>query len=186
MSTRRLPILLLIVFSAVTVQAADRPNSALEVGASAVPFLVRDCTGPAAGKRLCYMCRYGTRPVVTIFARQIDETAAKFVKLIDNSVKEHGARRLAAFVVLVDTDTSVAEKKLKALAAEQRISQTPLTIFNDQSSKLITDYGLSDDVPFTVMLWRGARLEASHRWGDGQRKADFHRRIAMDLARILE
>jgi hypothetical protein len=158
----------------------------LAVGDPATEFLVRDCTGPAAGKRLCYMCRYGTRPIVAVFARQVDANTAALVKRIDNAVKENRAERLAAFVVLIDNDTSAAETKLKALAAKQMISDTPLTIFNDKKSKLAVDYKLADDSPLTVMLWRGAKFHASYRWHQSKSQPKLAREFESDLARILE
>ncbi|MFP6692680.1 MAG: hypothetical protein VB875_06670 [Pirellulales bacterium] len=157
-----------------------------QVGDPAVEFLVRDCTGPASGKRLCYMCRYGTRPIVAVFTRQIDAKTADLVKRIDNVVKEKRTARLAAFVVLIDADTATAESKLKALATKRKISETPLTIFNDKTSKLNLDYGLADDAPLTVMLWRRAKFHSSHVWDQAQPSPELLRKFASDLAEILE
>ena len=51
--------------------AAEKVQSGLEKGASVPPFYVKDVTGPAKdGEELCYRCRYGNQPVVTIFARK--------------------------------------------------------------------------------------------------------------------
>ena len=65
----------LFVFAALVVAsfglaiAAEKVQSGLEKGASVPPFYVKDVTGPAKdGDELCYRCRFGGQPVVTIFA----------------------------------------------------------------------------------------------------------------------
>ena len=47
-------------------------KSGLQQGDYPFAYYVCDVTGPAAGQRLCYRCNYGTRPVVNIFARKVD------------------------------------------------------------------------------------------------------------------
>jgi hypothetical protein len=37
----------------------------LEVGSRVAAFYVTDVTGPAAGEKLCYRCKFGDRPTVT-------------------------------------------------------------------------------------------------------------------------
>ncbi len=178
-------MLLTAIVSAAMAQADDdavvRP---LSVGDAAMPFLVRDCTGPAAGKRLCYMCRYGARPTVAVFIRDCSGTSDSIVKLIDTAVRDHRQRRLAAFVVLLAKDTESAEQQLKALAASAEISETPLTIFSDAPNKLDA-YGLGQDSPLTVMLWRGGRLRSLHQVAENSPRGATRQAIEQDLQKIL-
>ena len=48
------PSLALLALSAGTMVAGAEVKSGLEVGQEAGPFQVKDCTGPAKGKSLCY------------------------------------------------------------------------------------------------------------------------------------
>lgn len=152
--------------------AEDRPRDSLEnaIGEPAEPFLVKDCTGPAAGKTLCYYCRYGNRPVVGVFVRKLNEDVVRLIERIDRSVEEHRDQRLAAFVVLVADDTPAVEHDLKQLAEKSRLRHTPLTIFRDQPEKLRDVYRISETTPATVLMWKQgkftvqqatAKLEAS-------------------------
>ena len=48
------PAVVLVAMSINAVAAAGDLKSGLEVGQRAGSFLVKDCTGPSAGKSLCY------------------------------------------------------------------------------------------------------------------------------------
>jgi hypothetical protein len=122
------------------------------------PFDVKDCTGPAAGKTLCYYCRYELRPVVCIFTRGLDEPTRKLIAAVDEAVERHRAERMAAFVVLLGDDTGAAERGLRQLAQDQRISRTPLTIYRDTREKLVEGLGVSPEAALTVRTWRGGRI----------------------------
>ena len=45
--------------------------------------------GVEDGKRRCYRCRMGSRPVVMIFARTADQSLAKLVNELEGEIKEH-------------------------------------------------------------------------------------------------
>jgi hypothetical protein len=146
---------------------ADEPpaTAALE------PFNVKDCTGPAAGKTLCYYCRYELRPVVCVFVERIDEHVGELVASVDAAVARNKAQRLAAFVVYLGGDTETAERELRALAAARKITNTPLTIYRDTPEKLSVGLGVSREAPLTIRYWRegtivGEELHRSTRLGD--------------------
>ena len=94
------------------VNAADI-ESGLKVGDFAGAYYVSDVTGPAAGEKLCYRCRYGNRPVVNIFTRKMDENVTKLVKQIDEVVGRNRDNGLAAFVVVLSDDPGAQETPLK-------------------------------------------------------------------------
>ena len=67
--------ILVVAASAVSISAAEL-ESGLQIGDRPAAFYVTDVTGPSAGEKLCYRCQYSTRPVVSIFARGIDDSEA--------------------------------------------------------------------------------------------------------------
>ena len=138
--------------------AAEEISSGLKVGERPEQFLVKDCTGPAAGKTLCYYCRYGHRPVVAVFVREFNDQLAPLVRRIDQMVQQHRSERLAALVVLVADDTKATEEGLKDFARRHRIKYTPLTIYRDQQTKLRDTLKLSSQAPVTLMMWRGGEV----------------------------
>lgn len=147
---------------------AETPLSGLKVGELPTPFDVKDCTGPAAGKTLCYYCRYGQRPVISVFTRQMSEQVIELVKQIDAAVDKHRSKRMAAFVVLVGKDGFATEKQLKSLAEQHEITHTPLTIYRDTKAVLKENYRISPDAEVSVMMWNKGTVKASFSFADGR------------------
>ena len=140
------------------------------------PFNVRDCTGPAAGKSLCYFCRYGARPVVCVFAREIDGETAKLIARIDALVGDRRDRRWAAFVVLLAEDTRPNEQHLKKLAAQHKLRHTPLTIYRDTDQKLQNNLRVPPDAHILIRWWRQGKAVGEREFG-GRLDAASARRI---------
>lgn len=72
------------------------------------------------------------------------------VKAIDKFVADHKDDRMAAFVVLLDENTEANQKKLEAIAEEQRVT-IPLTIAM-AGKKGPGGYELNPEVPITVLV----------------------------------
>src|ERR1700693_267652 len=70
------------VSPATRVNAAEI-TSGLKPGDAPAAFQVQDATGPAAGTKLCYRCRYGSNPVVAVFTHKIDDKVTSLVKKVD-------------------------------------------------------------------------------------------------------
>ncbi|MCA9084205.1 MAG: hypothetical protein KDA81_09130, partial [Planctomycetaceae bacterium] len=96
-------VVVCVAMSAVSVNAADI-KSGLQIGEYPGAYYVADVTGPSAGEKLCYRCKYGARPVVNIFARSMDANVTKLVKEIDQVVGKHQDTKMAAFVVILSDD----------------------------------------------------------------------------------
>ncbi len=186
MPLRRLVVLLLLAVFATVASAAEEIQSGLQVGERPGQFNVKDCTGPAAGKTLCYYCRYGRRPVIGVFTRQINADVGRLVQQIDEALAENRDKRLAAFVVYVTDEGFAGERRLKKLADEYRIRRTPLTIYHDRSSKLTEEYRLADDAALTLMMWVDVEVKANHAFREAKLNSDDIRRIVADAAKILE
>lgn len=69
--------------------SASGEEPGLVVGDPVEQFLVKDCTGPAMGKTLCYYCRYGNRPVVGLFVRELSDEVADLVVRLDRAVDDN-------------------------------------------------------------------------------------------------
>lgn len=138
---------------------AAQVKSGLEPGSYVAPFFVRDITGPAKGESLCYRCRYGGRPVVTIFARDVDENLANLVKQVDKQIEKNKDKQLSAFVVLLTDDPDAAAPKLKTLAEKAKVKHVPLTLFDGQTGP--EDYKIAKDAQLNVMMWVGGQVKVN-------------------------
>ena len=166
-----------------TASAADI-TSGLEIGDFPKAFNVTDITGPAAGNgQLCYRCRYGAQPVVTIFTRKMDENVAKLVKEIDTVVGKNREGRMAAFVVLLTDDPNAEESHLKNVAEAQGIQHTPLTVFDNSAGP--SSYRLSKDADVTVLMWVDDEVKVNHALKLADVNTKTIGQIAGDTSRIL-
>jgi len=174
-----------LVVMALTVFAhAGEVESGLQIGDYAQAFYVTDVTGPSAGEELCYRCRYSARPVISIFARGIDDDVRKLVKGIDGLVGQHKDEQLAAFVVLLTDRPLDQEAKLKAAAKDSGIVNTPLTTYKDMEGP--HKYRIHKDADVTVMMWVEGEVKVNHVFTKGKLSANAIRQVVADTSKILE
>jgi len=169
---------------ATSVNAAD-VKSGLDVGEFPKAYYVTDVTGPAAGSgKLCYRCKYGSQPVVNIFARKMDKNLAQLIKEIDQVVaKNKEDHRMAAFVVMLTDEPDAAEGSLKKVATDSGILHTPLTVFDNSVGP--NNYKISADADVTVMMWVDSEVKVNHAMKLTDLNADSIKKIAGDTAKIL-
>jgi hypothetical protein len=159
-------------------------NSGLKPGDAPAAFQVQDVTGPAAGTKLCYRCRYGGNPVVAVFTHKIDDKVASLVKKVDAEVAKNKDKKMKAFVVLLTDDPDHAEPKLKALAEKNNIENVPLTIFDGPMGPL--DYKLSDKADVTVLMWVKSDVKVNRAFAPGQLDTASISAIVKDTSKILD
>ena len=150
-----------LVAAAVTVAVMSSGALAggLEVGSPVGAFYVKDVTGPAAGtaqEKLCYRCRYGNRPVVSIFTRDVDKGVGELISKVDGVVTKNSSKDMAAFVVLLTDEPESKEADLKSLAKSKKIEKTPLTTFDGVVGP--SSYKIAQDAEVTVMMWVDGKL----------------------------
>jgi hypothetical protein len=155
-----IPVLALFAAAAVGTAVAEDVKSGLKDGDFVAAFNVYDCTGDKKGESLCYRCRYGGRPVVSIFARKIDENLTKLIQEVDKTVGEGKDDQMAGFVVLLTDDPDAAEKELVSLAEKHKIKNIPLTTFDGEAGP--PDYKLSKDAAVTVLMWNESKVKSNH------------------------
>ncbi|MCA9090121.1 MAG: hypothetical protein KDA90_15980 [Planctomycetaceae bacterium] len=131
----------------------------LETGSNVGAFYVKDVTGPAAGEKLCYRCRYGGRPVVSIFTRKVDDNVASLIKQVDGTVGQNAEKKMAAFVVVLTDNPEGQEGALKSVATSKGIQNTPLTTFDGEAGP--PSYKIAQDSEVTVMMWVNGKLQVN-------------------------
>jgi len=179
------PSFALVLASVVVLSAAEKSSeiqSGLELGSFAPAFDVLDITGPKKGTELCYRCRYGSRPVVNIFAREITPELTELIKNVDKQVDANKDKRMAAFVVFLSEDGEAAEPKIKELADKNKI-KIPLTLI--KNTKGPDNYNISEDADVTVMMWVDSEVKVNHAFGKGKLKKETVKEIAADTKKIL-
>lgn len=175
-------LVMMVVGAAYVAQAEDA--ECLEVGSSVGAFYVSDVTGPAAGEKLCYRCRYGDAPVVTIFAREVNEELGQLIQQVDETVGANGEAGMHAFVVLLTDDPEGQEEALRNLQEEYSIEHTPLTTFDGTAGP--ENYLIQADADVTVMMWVGGTLTVNDTLENGSIDEEAVAGVVEQTETILE
>lgn len=162
---------------------AGDAESGLKVGENPAPFEVKDATGPAAGESLCYRCRYGKSPVVSIFTRKMDDHVAGLIKQVDAEIAKNEGKKMKAFVVLLTDDPDAAEPMLKDVAKNNQIKHVPLTIFDGPAGP--PDYQLSKEAEVTVMMWVKDGVKVNETFAANKLDEKTVKAIVKETAKIL-
>ena len=186
---------LIIAFSALalplagTVSADDTKaktplKSGLQVGEIIGTFDVEDVTGPARGREICYACRYGSRPVVNIFVREITDEVATLITKLDKQIEKNQEKQLKAFVVLLSEDPKADEELLIRVTRKHRIRNVPLTLFDGEIGP--PKCRISDKAAVTVMLWHDSEVKANHAFAKGKLDRKSIEAVVKSTAKILK
>jgi hypothetical protein len=172
------------IMSSASMVGAAELESGLQVGDSPGAFNVTDVTGPSAGKKLCYRCQYTDQPVVSIFARSMDDNVQKLVKQIDDVVGKHYAdERMAAFVVVLSDKPKELKESLVATAKEQKLTHTPLTTYSTAGGP--RKYRIHEDADVTVIMWVDSDVKSNLSFAKGKLNADAIKQVVAATAKIL-
>ena len=121
--------------------------------------------------------------MVSIFAREITDDLAGLVKKIDEVVVANDDKRAAAFLVLLSEDPDAAAPQLEKLAADQEISETPLTVYDGITGP--PAYSIAEEAEVTVLMWVGGEVKVNHALGADELNAEKIEEILGTTSEIL-
>jgi len=163
------------VIASVGLVAAAEIQSGLEKGDKVAAFDVKDVTGPNKGDELCYRCRYGNQPVVSVFTKEMTPEVGALTKELDKVIAKNREEKMAGFVVLLSDDPEKAAPTLKAAAEKYKIEQMPLTTFNGLKGP--EGYKINTKADVTVMMWVEGKVKISQ----GLSKSDLNKEMIAKL-----
>jgi hypothetical protein len=172
----------IILLSGIAAIAGDI-ESGLKVGEEPAAFNVKDITGPNKGKSLCYRCNYGSRPVVNLFVRDVNDELAALVKQVDELVGKNEDKKMAAFVVVLAEDADKVAPQLEELAKKNDIQHVPLTIFDGEAGP--SEYKIAEKADITVMMWNKGEVKSNTALGKGELSKEVMKTILDDTQKIL-
>lgn len=132
--------------------ASAKLESGPKAGSTIHQFFVRAVTGPHRNRSVCYVCRYGSRPVVMVLIQKSDPKIATLLKAIDTIVDDNRVSGLRSFGVLVTDESAHAVPILQTMAFDERI-QMPLTAATTAIAGP-SCHNLHEDAATTVVLYR--------------------------------
>jgi hypothetical protein len=128
---------------------------------------------------------YGGKPVVMIFARKSDAALASLVKQLDKALAEHEGKKLQAFVNLLGDDREALEDGAARFSTENEVQLVAITVpveFENGPA----DFGINPEAEVTVMLYKGAKVQSNHAFGEGALDDKGIEAILADLPKILK
>jgi hypothetical protein len=164
---------------------AEEIQSGLAKGTAVPAFNVKDITGPNKdGDELCYRCRYGNQPVVSVFAKEMTDEVAQLSKELDNVVAKNRDQKMAGFVVVMSDTPEKVAPKLEEAAKKHKIDQMPLTTFNGASGP--SGYKINSKADVTVMMWVDGKVKVSQGLSKGDLNKDTIAKLVKETNTILE
>lgn len=115
-----------------------------------------------------------------IFAREINDPLTGLVKKLDEVNAKNG--RMASYVVFC-SDAEGLDKKLKELAASQKIQKTGLAIDNPTGPG---EYHIARDADVTVLVYRNKTVSANLAFKKGEMMDADADKVLAELAKILK
>ncbi len=146
-------------------------TSGPQVGERVGAFTVTKVTGNpddgvADGKKLCYRCKMGQRPVVMVFARSADEKLAKFLKELEEEIEEHADTKLSAFVNMIGSDEADMKQAVADFVAKHDIKRVAFVIPEDAKNGP-EDFKIAPDADVTVVCYKEGEVKANHAFAAG-------------------
>ncbi len=146
-------------------QALRKLESGPKTGSTIHQFFVRAVTGPHRNRSVCYVCRYGSRPVVMVLIQKPDPKIATLLKAIDAVVDDNRVSGLRCFGVLVTDESALAVPVLQTMAFDERIMM-PLTAATTAIAGP-SCHNLHEDAATTVILYRNQQAVKNYAFGEG-------------------
>ncbi len=125
-------------------------------GAEVPSFFVRQAVTDKPNAAVCLVCRYGSRPVVMICARGLDDATAELITEIDRFVDGHRAQGLRGMAVFLDADQKQLQPELARLIRKQNLA-LPMAFPVEASGPRAME--LPRDAQVTVLLYRNRAIQ---------------------------
>lgn len=146
--------------------AAGSVSDQLKKGEPLGAFVVTKIAGAeddrvGKGDQLCYRCRYGTRPMVIVFARQNHDQIVQLTKAIEAAINEHGDADLRGLVTFLGEDASELKDVAATFATKSGVKQIPVVTAKDNVTGP-PDYKIDTEAAVTIVLGNDSEVVSSH------------------------
>lgn len=162
-------------------------RSSLRQGDSVGVFYVTkvagaDDDGVRPGEQLCYRCRYGSSPMVMVFARRTGGRVTELVKRIDRAVFSNRKRRLKGLVTMMGDSSSAVKAAAGEVAAAAKVEHVPVVVAKEVKTGPL-NYKLPADADVTVVVAKDSQVVKTHTFNS--EKVDIAA-VMNEVERILE
>lgn len=154
---------------------AEELKSGPQPGETIGAFTVEKVCGNAddgvdEGKKLCYRCKLGSRPVVAVFARKADDSVAELMKQLDSIVADNQDKKAASFVNLLGTDMETLKKGATKLVEKAKAKNIAVVVPIDGEDRPEANGPknllLNAEADLTVLIYKNGTIEANYALGN--------------------
>ncbi len=158
----------MITLSLVGFANADKAanDQGLKQGDSLGVFYVTKVAGAVddevePGEELCYRCRYGSRPMVLVFARSTGGNVPELLQAIDKAVGENEESKLKGLLTLIGDDAAALKADAEKIAEASGDKLVPVVVAKETKTGPLS-YKLSSDAEVTIVLAQDSQVVATH------------------------
>ncbi|MCG8586451.1 MAG: hypothetical protein MI757_17215 [Pirellulales bacterium] len=155
----------LAVASLVSVAQAEvksGPQAGESVGAFTVEKIAGNANdGVADGKKLCYRCKMGNKPVVAVFSRSTDPSVATLMKKLDAVSAKNADKGFVAYVNLLGDNPEALKKDAKSLVEKSGTKHIAVVVPKDHKTGP-ANHKLSDKADVTVVIYKKGKVAVNH------------------------
>lgn len=113
--------------------------------------------GVSPGEDLCYRCRYGSRPMVMIFARQNGPGLVTLVKRLDAAIASHQDGHLRGLLTFIGDEPSNLTEVATQCVSESEVKWLPITIADDAATGP-ANYYIPPGAPITIVIAQDSQV----------------------------
>jgi hypothetical protein len=162
-------------------------KSGLESGQPIPAFDVTKCAGPddgvKIGAQLCYRCKYGTRPMVMVFARTPGEQVVNLAKGLDKAVVANEAKQFKAFVNLLGSDKEALEASAKDLGTKGAPNVPVVVPVEFENGP--DNYGINPKADVTVLVAKNGKVTSNFAFDKGELNAGAIEKILAEVPKLV-
>lgn len=141
--------------------------------------------GVPEGAELCYRCKLQNRPVVAVFAREVDEELVALVKELNQIVAKNQAKQMGSFVNLLGNDPEMLTKDAKKLAQESEAENVAVVVPIDHKNG--PDHlKLNENAEVTVLIYKNGVIEKNLAFAKDEMCGECVKQVLKDSEVILK
>lgn len=163
-------IVLALVCSCITTAGIATADTAtdecLQQGDSIGVFYVTKVAGAEddgvePGEDLCYRCRYGSSPMIMVFARDTGGKVPDLVKQIDAAVAENEESSLKGLLTLIGEDAAELKQDATKIAEKAEVKHVPVVVAKETTTGPL-NYKLPAESAVTIVVAKDSQVVATH------------------------
>jgi len=145
------------------------------------PFKPLNVNGPEAGQKACLYCRFGPRPVVMVFAREVTPAVRTLIQRLEAVTAANSDSEMRS-AVIVCSDSETMAGQLAEVVRQDSLNNVILAVCKATGP---TTYNLAADADLTVLMYTHVEVKVNHAFRKGEFTVNHIDAILAGVPQIL-